>query len=131
MAVRAKGSAQNLQLLSALTETLERSRQNRFETLSAITALRSHVSALASCSKITDESPQPSTAPSAFYNELLVSKYRDELKRMQEHACSTTARLSASEFRVQQLEVHYDAYVNSIYHYGIVVVSFHECAIMF
>ena len=118
MAVRAKASAQNLQLLSALTETLERSRQNRSETLSAILALRSHVSALASCSKITDESPQPSaadTAPSAFYNELLLSKYRDELKRMQEDACGANARLSASELRVQQLEVHYDAYVNSIY----------------
>ena len=127
MAVRAKGPAQNLQLLSALTETLERSRQNRSETLSAISALRSHVSALASCCKITDESPQPSTAPSAVYNELLVSKYRDELKRMQEDACGTNARLSASECRVQQLEVQFDVHVTL----SIVVVAFHECAVMF
>ena len=108
------GSKQNIQLLSALSETLERSRLNRSETLSAISALRSHVTALSSCHQfnITDALPlkqtQQSTAdPSASYSELLLSKYREKCNRLQQELCDTKARLSASESHAQHLEVQW------------------------
>jgi hypothetical protein len=112
MTTRPIGSKQNIQLLSVLSETLERSKQNRSETLTAIAALRSHVTALSSShqSNIMDASPlkqsQQSIAdPSACYSELLLSKYRENCNRMQQELYETKARLSASESHVQSLEV--------------------------
>ena len=114
MAIRAMSSKQNLQLVSALSEALERSRQNRSETLSAISALRSHVAAVSACHKpnASDQIPPhqrieslSERQPSENYNDLLISKYREKCSQMQEELYDTKARLSASESHVQHLEV--------------------------
>ena len=118
MAIRAAAvsSKQNLQLVSALAETLERSRQNRSETLSAISALRSHVAAVSACHKsnASDQIPPHQTnqssserQPSENYNDLLISKYRERCSQMQEELHDTKARLSATESHVQHLEVQW------------------------
>jgi hypothetical protein len=114
MAIRAMSSKQNLQLVSALSEALERSRQNRSETLSAISALRSHVAAVSACHKpnASDQIPPhqrieslSERQPSENYNDLLISKYREKCSQMQEELYDTKARLSATESHVQHLEV--------------------------
>lgn len=106
------GSKQHLQLLSALSDLLEKSRQNRGETVSAISALRSQLSAVAACRSLnvmgtvpSEQIMQQSAQNSESYNEVLHSKYREKCSRLQEELTDTKARLSASESRVQNLEV--------------------------
>jgi hypothetical protein len=105
------GSKQHLQLLSALSDLLEKSRQNRGETVSAISALRSQLSAAAACRSLNvmgtlpSEQMQQSAQNSESYNEVLHSKYREKCSRLQEELTDTKARLSASESRVRNLEV--------------------------
>jgi hypothetical protein len=48
---------------------------------------------------------QQSAQNSESYNEVLHSKYREKCSRLQEELTDTKARLSASESRVQNLEV--------------------------
>jgi hypothetical protein len=103
------GSKQNEKLLSALAEALEKSRQNRSETVSALSALRSHLNETTHCRASSALPLKQKLSPRETedsYNELLISKYREKCKKMHEELCDTRARLSASENRVQDLEVH-------------------------
>jgi hypothetical protein len=101
----------HLQLLTALSDVLEKSRQSRGETVSTISALRSQLSALAACRSLNVmgtlpfEQMQQSAQHSESYNELLCSRYREKCSSLQEELIDTKARLSASESRVQNLEV--------------------------
>jgi hypothetical protein len=137
MAIRAMSSKQNLQLVSALAEALERSRQNRSETLSAISALRSHVDAVSAChkSKASDQILPHQTIqslserqPSENYNDLLISKYREKCSKMQEELYDTKARLSATESHVQHLEVQwiFDLLFNLLFNLLTVRVVLHS-----
>jgi hypothetical protein len=101
------GSKQHQQLLSTLSDLLGKSRQNRGETVSAISALRSQLSAVAACRSLNVMGTLPfdQMQYSESYSELLHSKYREKCSRLQEELTDTKARLSASESRVQNLEV--------------------------
>jgi hypothetical protein len=100
----------HLQLLSALAETLEKSRQHRSETVEAVSTLRSHLTALTSFHNLhaTDSSlsiQRSSMEHSECYSELLLSKYRENCSRLQQDLLDTKAKLSASESHVQELQV--------------------------
>jgi hypothetical protein len=112
------GSKQHahVQLLSALSDVLEKSRQNRAETVSTISTLRNQLSALASCRNLNTmdtvpfEIRQQSAEHSESYNEMLLAKYREKCSKMQEELADTKARLSASECRVRDLEVQFQSW---------------------
>jgi hypothetical protein len=109
------GSTQNQQVLKALlADTLQRARQNRLETVSALSTLRSHLTTVASCHEFStnaSHSPQKqlqhsSSENSEVHTELVLEKYREKCKRLQEDLYDTKAKLTTSESHVQDLEVH-------------------------
>ena len=123
------GSKQNLQLLSLLSETLEKYRQNRYfyplllfywnltllfpnrdDTIAAVSTLRSHLSAMASCHNLnandtSKRTQQSSPQHSESYTELLLSKYRENCSKLQQDLLDTKAKLTASESYVKDLQV--------------------------
>jgi hypothetical protein len=128
------GSKQNQQLLSALADTFQRSRQNRTDTVSALSTLRSHLTIVTSCHEHVAnalQSPQKqllhsSSGNSQVHTELLLEKYREKCKRLQEELYDTKARVSTSESHIQDLEVNLVFYCFPTFSYTLVSHSFQE-----
>lgn len=126
------GSKQNQQLLSALADTFQRSRQNRTDTVSALSTLRSHLTIVTSCHEHVanaSQSPQKqllhsSLGNSQVHTELLLEKYREKCKRLQEELYDTKARVSTSESHIQDLEVNLVCFPT--FSYTLVSRSFQE-----
>ena len=128
------GSKQNQQLLSALADTFQRSRQNRTDNVSALSTLRSHLTIVTSCHEHVAnalQSPQKqllhsSSGNSQVHTELLLEKYREKCKRLQEELYDTKARVSTSESHIQDLEVNLVFYCFPTFSYTLVSHSFQE-----